>query len=329
MKLEEVQENHQKILQMEVENELPDFQIEMVQQRAIKEALCFRQCRIDQKLFYRYALNGMRSIWEVFQEGRATITTMKSIMIQLVDLLEKKTDYLLGDNQILWEPQWLYWKDGQMHVVVVPDGATDEKSSLYRLIEFFMEVMDTDNREQVLFVYGLYRLLKENEDFFLLLKQYVKEELPEPVKLPPKEKPKQIIVKQKEEKSKIGILTRLKQLRKPKEDAICWSDETVVLTPTMSLTYLTPTSGCGSNLSISGFPYIIGKNVEQANGVINNESVSRIHGKIYEAAGKLYYMDQNSTNGTYLNGERLPAYEECEIKTGDCLQFGTVEYRLT
>ncbi len=328
MKLEEIQENHQKILQMEVDHELPEFQKEMIGREVMKEALVFHQCQINQKLFYRYELHGMKSVLNFFRDERVDIEMMKSLMNQVVFLLEKKTDYLLGENQIIWEPQWLFWENGEIYVVIVPDGLTNEKDSLYRLIEFFMEIMDTDNREQVLFVYGLYRLLKENDDFFLLLKQYIQEKLPEPVKLPEKVKPKKIQVAEVKENSKKGIWKHIKRLTKRKEEIIHWSNETVVLTPESWLPILTPVSGIGASFSIAPLPYIIGKNPEQVNGVVNHESVSRIHGKLYRDVGKLYYMDQDSTNGTYINGCRLPAYEECEIKSGDSLQFGTVEYQL-
>ncbi len=55
-------------------------------------------------------------------------------------------------------------------------------------------------------------------------------------------------------------------------------------------------------------------------------SVSKEHALIYEREGHLYVRDLNSTNGSYLNGERI--VDECAVSEGDILQFATVVFRV-
>ncbi len=77
---------------------------------------------------------------------------------------------------------------------------------------------------------------------------------------------------------------------------------------------------------INIFPFIIGKMTEAVDGVIEDDSVSRIHAKIEKADGKYYLVDLNSTNGTFLNGEIIGANEKTKLQTGDRIQFGLAEY---
>lgn len=74
------------------------------------------------------------------------------------------------------------------------------------------------------------------------------------------------------------------------------------------------------------YPFIIGKMTEAVDGVIEDNSVSRIHAKIEKADGQYFLVDLNSTNGTFLNGEIIGANEKTKLQTGDRIQFGLVEY---
>lgn len=56
------------------------------------------------------------------------------------------------------------------------------------------------------------------------------------------------------------------------------------------------------------------------------ESVSKEHAEIRERNGQLYVLDLDSTNGTYINGERING--EHVIQEGDILQFATVVFRV-
>lgn len=68
-------------------------------------------------------------------------------------------------------------------------------------------------------------------------------------------------------------------------------------------------------------PFIIGKSRNDADAVIDNTMISRIHAKIGEENGQYYITDMNSTNGTKLNGRALNANEKAKITTNDEISF--------
>ena len=61
-------------------------------------------------------------------------------------------------------------------------------------------------------------------------------------------------------------------------------------------------------------------------GLDQERSVSRQHAKLQRRGGRLYLVeDVGTTNGTFVNGERISPGEPVEVSAGDLLRFGLVE----
>lgn len=60
--------------------------------------------------------------------------------------------------------------------------------------------------------------------------------------------------------------------------------------------------------------------------VITDSTVSGIHCEFTYEDGKLYLTDKNSTNGTYLNEERI--IEKTEVHKGDILEIGRNKFKI-
>ena len=72
--------------------------------------------------------------------------------------------------------------------------------------------------------------------------------------------------------------------------------------------------------------FFIGKLRGQVDLVISSPGVSRIHAGIEKRGDHYYLADFNSTNGTFLNGERLMANEYRQLQTGDEIFFAETGY---
>lgn len=59
--------------------------------------------------------------------------------------------------------------------------------------------------------------------------------------------------------------------------------------------------------------------------VLDDPKVSRHHGTFYVQDDRLYYRDHNSTNGSFVNGERIVEYE---LKLGDTIKIGSTEFAI-
>ena len=60
--------------------------------------------------------------------------------------------------------------------------------------------------------------------------------------------------------------------------------------------------------------------------VANNNAVSRIHADIITKNNCFFVKDENSTNGTYINGNRINPNEEVQVFNGDIITFANDEF---
>ena len=79
------------------------------------------------------------------------------------------------------------------------------------------------------------------------------------------------------------------------------------------------------HVPIHSIPFKIGRRSNLAL-TLPCESVSKEHAEIFEKDGTLVVRDLNSTNGTYVNGDRVE--DEAPISEGDIVQFATVVFRV-
>ena len=78
------------------------------------------------------------------------------------------------------------------------------------------------------------------------------------------------------------------------------------------------------NLSI-GNSYKIGR--DRANDIhLNKEKISRFHAQISVAADGCILEENGSTNGTFVNGERIRKGDQVTLTEGDQIQFGDQEF---
>ena len=78
----------------------------------------------------------------------------------------------------------------------------------------------------------------------------------------------------------------------------------------------------GGEFSIrDGQKLSIGRDISSDVAIVDSK-VSRNHASIVSRGGKLFIEDHNSTNGTYLNGEKLSPATETELKIGSKFSVG-------
>ena len=83
----------------------------------------------------------------------------------------------------------------------------------------------------------------------------------------------------------------------------------------------------GNRIDLRTLPLTVGKAPAYSDVVLADPSVSRVHARIYKGEdGCIEIRDLDSTNGTYINGEKMEPNEKRRVQRGDEVRFGNVEY---
>lgn len=84
--------------------------------------------------------------------------------------------------------------------------------------------------------------------------------------------------------------------------------------------------GSFENMVMESYPFLIGSLQYAVDGCISDSNISRFHARFDQNMGKVYLSDLNSATGTYLNGEKLKGSVQMEIKQGDKIRFGNLNF---
>lgn len=84
--------------------------------------------------------------------------------------------------------------------------------------------------------------------------------------------------------------------------------------------------GSGEDIVIPYFPFIIGKQEELADYILNRDTVSRLHLRLDREGEAFSVTDLNSTNGTYVAGRLLEANETADLKVGDAVGIAQLRF---
>lgn len=80
----------------------------------------------------------------------------------------------------------------------------------------------------------------------------------------------------------------------------------------------------GKQYRINSFPFTIGKVKNCVDLPLTDNSVSRIHARLFMQNGRVYLQDCHSTNGTFINGVQLEAEEQVMLEKEDEIGIGRV-----
>ena len=104
------------------------------------------------------------------------------------------------------------------------------------------------------------------------------------------------------------------------------SDHTVVLTAGNGVRLCSMNKSIAADLVICEFPAMIGAKAPEAQTVLPCPGISRKHALLEQEAGRYYLSDLDSTNGTWLNGQRLRPNEKKVLVNEDLITFADVRF---
>jgi len=71
---------------------------------------------------------------------------------------------------------------------------------------------------------------------------------------------------------------------------------------------------------------VVGRGKKESDYRLPTTQISRVHACIYKNSDGVFVEDRASTNGTYVNSNRIIAYEKVKINRGDIISFANEEF---
>ena len=73
---------------------------------------------------------------------------------------------------------------------------------------------------------------------------------------------------------------------------------------------------------------VLGRSPSNAAFIIEHAKVGREHARLYVKEGTLFVQDLSSTNGTWVDGQKVEAKESAKLSNGATLELGPVRFRV-
>lgn len=157
------------------------YECRMLAGNGIEGLLRFRVRHQGEKKLFYYEITSKQPLSRLFEQKKITGTVIRRLLLDLAATLNKTEEYLLHEDQILLEPDYIYAEQDEFSVslCMVPGYSSDFPSDFTKLLRFLLEKVDHHDRDGVVLAYHLYHeSLKDNYGMKDLLKYLAKEDGP-------------------------------------------------------------------------------------------------------------------------------------------------------
>lgn len=321
----------------------------------VPELLPIETIITDGEISFWYDITGRQTLTDYLGRREVDLDLLLLLFQSIDKVINKIKDFLLEETAIVLEPEYIYmdFERSRLEFVYLSGRETDIKKSFQELMEFILRKLNHGDQKATAMAYEMYQLsmekalsfpdmlkramtmMEESEEQEELYSQRGFLEPEERTEEPEKTDWLRKGFKENEKKG-LGWIKKYKLGKTEKIERMSYvtQEQELEVYPTEILNEMEETKGIFMyqgqallpDIKINKEIFLIGKKEKEVDGYIEQKSISRVHARI-EIVGDTYYIeDLNSTNGTYLNGERLEYRQKVMLETGDRVTFGAEEY---
>lgn len=132
---------------------------------------------IDNVVVYYYDITSMQSIDTIYVKNTINYEELKSLFINLAEIVEQAYEYLLNENDLILETEHIYIEltSKKAAVCYLPGYNKDIGKQLMSLVEYLMNKVDYNDKEAVLYVYNIYAACRDEVFTFSNLLQVIRD----------------------------------------------------------------------------------------------------------------------------------------------------------
>lgn len=329
------------------------YEIRMITENRIYGFLPCVSQRHENTTEYYYEITGRQSMELLYERRKLNCEQLKSLLRELLRILESAEEYLLNPDHFVLRPEsiYLHTRTEKLCLCYYTGYEKAIRESFLELAEYLLGKLDKNDPSGIEFGYELYQnALEQNFSLPEILHKHAepREELPTPMEpaVPVLSVQEEVLEKTGSWKNFFKKKPRKSQLEDYvmendpmqtgsavflKEQESGYIQETTFLRPEKQEgLFLRSLNADYSDLQIAikDGNYLLGKMRESVDGCIPASTVSRIHARVYFDGSAYYIEDLNSTNGTWVNQTQLNPYELFPLENGMRIVFASVEYEV-
>lgn len=335
------------------------YEYPMLFENRISGLLSLRAVNADEQMQFWYDISSMQSVEEWIGLKKTGSAFLKKVLTALAETIEQAGEFLLGEDGICLLPERIFVdaEEREISFCYVPFEKKHFPDALCGFMEYYLSHMEHEDRKDAQKCYDVYEKCRQKavsmEEVLEILYEdtngrYVCPDAISEDTAKPKEEKKQRADGVKNpakgllgffEEKRIPAFSIGRKRKKYDREAYAYVPKEYqeeMKSPTVFLGSETKQvigelkyegEGSGTNLSLTDSVFLIGSRKGEVDGVICDETVSRIHARITKEEDGFYLEDMNSTNGTYRNGELLNYKEKVMLEKNDRVTFAKVVYR--
>ena len=345
-------EGNEKYLSVEnIKFDEGDYHIQMILNNKIKGLLPIKIRNINNEKELLYEVSAMSSLKSIFERRLMKRDELVKFVLAIKQLEDSLREYLLSGDNIKFDMNYIYYKakQDQYYFCYCPVVVEDYSLQMKSLFNQVLDHVNYNDRDTVSLAYGM-QDIASRDDFAVeeLLDYAVRsKEKVEPIEI----EEEYDYEEEEEEQQKESFFDKIKNLfhKEKKEyddediyieetgeefnfetDNLSEEEATVLLTTDAADYILLKSTNRDPMIVVSPdkFPFVIGKSKRSSDYRVSSDVVSRVHARINCELGEFSIEDLNSTNGTFVNDERLKPHEIRRIERGDVIKLADIEFNV-
>ena len=141
------------------------YESQMLRKNTIEGLLRFQIRQIDEKVRFYYEITSRQPLVRILKNRNIQADEIRRLMLGIFGALERMDTFLLREERILLDPEYLYVDSDTFRVwlCVIPGLKKNFPESFGKLLEYLLGNVDHQDKESVVLAYGLYQeTRKEN-----------------------------------------------------------------------------------------------------------------------------------------------------------------------
>lgn len=141
------------------------YECRMLASNSIKGLLKFRVRQYEEKREFYYEITSRQPLRRLLEQRKISGGELRSLLLGIASVITRIEEYLLKEEQILLDPEFIYIDPDHftVYLCLLPGYSCDFPAALSKLLQYFLEKMNHQDREGVVMAYNLYQeSLREN-----------------------------------------------------------------------------------------------------------------------------------------------------------------------